>query len=683
MGASESTTLHEFLEGDQEDPIAGKVSRLAEQMTKAAITVKDGGVTATGEVAKLGAKAAVKAAAKTAGTLAEAVAGPIGMVAGALATAILNGIWDIIFPSKTTMVYPAIKDISKALGQELKEDTIAKINGLLSDLRDKLTNDYANSRKISDLADKEARKCLHDKLETLNNRLDGVIGTLMEDRYAKIGLVNFLLLAGLRLALYQEMANVDPNNRDPKFNPAKSHYATPEKGVLAEYARKYADHAEKYWAEVLIDRRKGIVVKNRKTQGGRIDDTLTGGFQQDTNKSVDHLAEEFWERQKKKLEERFCLPEEIIANWRRLIKVPINIPHIPDVSGSKMTLDEFLKGNEKDPIADAASRLAEEMTKEAITVAKAPVGTAASEAVAFIAGPRGKIAGALATKLLSDDWELGALIKLTRVDHVIADIQKALGQDLGDTTERINDLLSILKAKLRNVDEYVHTRKNSDLAKPDDRRHLYDALELLNNELNEGFVILQQDKYAKIGLASFLFLASLRLALCQEMANVDPGNRDPKFNPAKSLRYAAPHMGLVARHARQYANHAETVWLQILEDRRKTIKVTTYSENKGGRIDDELTGGFQQDTNRSVDHLAEEYWERQQKKLEEKFCHPEDIIANWRRLIEVPINISHIPDVPVEDSPDSDSLVQPVGFFNWLSWWFSMRGTQDDHDKSN
>ncbi|XP_035660609.1 uncharacterized protein LOC118405291 isoform X1 [Branchiostoma floridae] len=601
-------TLHAFLREDQKEPIAEVASRLAGEMTKVAIMTKDAGVKAAGEAARNGTEAAIgaiatAAAGTTAGAVAGALAGPVGMVVGAIATAILNGIWNAIFPPDSTEVHASIEEIRNVLRQELHEDTITKINGLLSDLRARLTIDYANSRKTSDLTDKRARQRLHDELEALNSNMDGVIGTLMQKSYAKIGLVNFLLLAGLRLALYQEMANVDPQNEDSQFNPTKSRYAAPEIGVVAEYARRYADHAEKYWKQVQVEYRKSINVTDWRYQGGRIDNNLSGGcgFQQDTNRSARALAEEYWEKQKRKLEEKFCHPEEIIANWRRLIEVPLNVP---DIKGSTMTLDEFLRGNEKDPIADAASRLAEEMTKEAVTVAKDAAGAAASEAfegadtAAVIAGPIGVIAGALATKLLSDDCEWEALIPLTKVDPAIADIQKALGQDLGDTTERINDLLSVLKAKLRNIDDYAHNMKDSDLTKPDDRRHLYGELKSLNNELDEGFVMLQQDKYAKIGLAIFLLLASLRLALYQEMANVDPRNRDQKFNAAKSLRYASPHTGQVAKHARQYAKHAETVWLQVLKDRKKTIKVTTYIGNKGGRVEDELTGDFQQDTNR-------------------------------------------------------------------------------------
>ncbi|XP_078620992.1 uncharacterized protein LOC144887575 [Branchiostoma floridae x Branchiostoma japonicum] len=318
MGAEQSTrAFTDGKNGETENPVAGAASRLTKQLTMAASMVaKDMGV-------KLGGGTAVVA-------VTEVVAGPIGMVAGALATAIVNGISDTIVPKKTEVQY-TMEDIRKALSQALEKDTITKINGLLSDLKSRVEIDYANERKRGNLSDLATRERLHDRLVELNGKLDGLIGTLMENNYAKTGLVLFLLLASLRLALYQEMANVDPLNKDPKFNPAKSHYATPRTGNVAQYAKKYADHAGKWWPLVLKDRRCKIKVKDWGKDGGRIDDELTGDFQKDTKRSANLLEEEYWEKQKKKFEDKFCHPEEIIANWRRLIEVPINIPHIPDV----------------------------------------------------------------------------------------------------------------------------------------------------------------------------------------------------------------------------------------------------------------------------------------------------------------------------------------------------------------
>ncbi|XP_078620978.1 uncharacterized protein LOC144887563 isoform X2 [Branchiostoma floridae x Branchiostoma japonicum] len=223
---------------------------------------KDVATAAASELAKQMTVGAVQA---TAGAV---VVGVGGAVAGAIAQVIFRGLWDTVFPpdSEESSTMDEMKSIVK---QELKQDTLDQINGVLHDLFDMLTKDYTLDKMHSDLTNPTDRERLHDLLTRLNEHLIGVIGTLMQESYAKIGLTSFLLLAGLRLALYQEMANVDPENEDPDFNPARSpRYATPRVGLVAQYAEKYAEHVEEWWPRVLEDRRKAVVAGSAVTSTG-------------------------------------------------------------------------------------------------------------------------------------------------------------------------------------------------------------------------------------------------------------------------------------------------------------------------------------------------------------------------------------------------------------------------------
>ncbi|XP_066270669.1 uncharacterized protein [Branchiostoma lanceolatum] len=183
-----------------------------------------------------------------------------GPVVGGLGQVIFGELWELIFPAAS--LSPTLEDIRCLVQQELKEDVLDQINGVLHDLQDALSINYAVNKRNSDVTNPADRQRLHDYLQGLDQNLTttGVIGTLMQENYAKIGLSCFLLLAGLRIALYQEMAVVDPENKSPDLNPALSpRYATPHTGVVAMYAREYAQHVEQWWPQVIDDRENAIV----------------------------------------------------------------------------------------------------------------------------------------------------------------------------------------------------------------------------------------------------------------------------------------------------------------------------------------------------------------------------------------------------------------------------------------
>ncbi|XP_078667149.1 uncharacterized protein LOC144909000 [Branchiostoma floridae x Branchiostoma belcheri] len=253
-----------------------------------------------------------------------------GAVVGGLGQVIFGELWELIFPAAS--LSPTLEDIRCVVQQELKQDVLDQINGVLHDLQDALSINYAVNKRNSDITNPTDRQRLHDYLQGLDQNLTttGVIGTLMQENYAKIGLSCFLLLAGLRIALYQEMAVVDPENRSPDLNPALSpRYATPHTGVVAMYAREYAQHVEQWWPHVIDDRENAIVFYESYTLApgngalgkklSLFSDRATGLKDQSEG-----LYTEYMKGAIEKLSSRFSNPVGTVLNWKRLIKTPIN-----------------------------------------------------------------------------------------------------------------------------------------------------------------------------------------------------------------------------------------------------------------------------------------------------------------------------------------------------------------------
>ncbi|XP_078573791.1 uncharacterized protein LOC144860469 isoform X2 [Branchiostoma floridae x Branchiostoma japonicum] len=352
MGNGESKPK-ETKDADVIDPAAKAASMLAKQMVRGPVRFQQL-PEATGDTAEETAtvqnktdetkevSAILKSGISVVRTVMGTYGGREGVVAGALTQAIFGDIIDEMFPPKSST--PNTDDMKQLVKQDLTQDTLDKVNGLLHELRDALAMNYATDRRNSDLKDAANRQRLFDYLQDLDTNLttEGVIGTLMQEEYAKVGLSSFLFLAGLRLAIYQEMAVVDPQNEDPDLDPAESRrYAEPETGIVATHAKEYAQHVEKWWPKIVEDRRSAVVCQRSPAHAFGIypeqcwvNDEFTGQDDIFTSSasiiygksSVDVQAEyiEYKEEMVRKLEERFCHPEEIAANWRKLIVTPIN-----------------------------------------------------------------------------------------------------------------------------------------------------------------------------------------------------------------------------------------------------------------------------------------------------------------------------------------------------------------------
>ncbi|CAH1251682.1 Hypp9122 [Branchiostoma lanceolatum] len=334
MGAAESKAKPDADDDVTVDPVCAAAAELAKQMVKGPVKV----IPRTTEEHEIDADVAkVKEATDTLHikedvhtiviTGASQIASKYGGgLVGVIGRIMADELWSAVFPHLTDL---ANGGISHLMEQQLEQGDLDRINGVLHDFEQALRINYADDKRNSNLADPADRQRLHRYLLTLDEHLLGVIGAMMQDRIARTGLPCFLLLAGLRLALYQEMAVVDPENKSPDLNPALSpRYATPHTGVVAMYAREYAQHARKVWAEVVEDRKKKIVLHTSHFWGipflGQqhwFDDAATG---EAGVKCTLDTFKEYEDAEVEKLGKRFCFPDDIAANWEKLVDMPIN-----------------------------------------------------------------------------------------------------------------------------------------------------------------------------------------------------------------------------------------------------------------------------------------------------------------------------------------------------------------------
>jgi len=192
----------------------------------------------------------------------ELASGMLSAVGGAIAGAILEDIFPPGVPNYFDQVYEEMKRI---VGAELQQATIEQVNGAINNIKRDLTTEYKPAKQGKDLNCPEERQFLFHLLQkyetTFLSGPGGMVGILMADNYAKAGFSVFLLGAGLHLALFQEMANVDPSNKgsDGVFrSPLDSSYGRPGTGTVATNAMQYAAFAENIWPQVRADRKAKV-----------------------------------------------------------------------------------------------------------------------------------------------------------------------------------------------------------------------------------------------------------------------------------------------------------------------------------------------------------------------------------------------------------------------------------------
>ncbi|MGV3597453.1 MAG: hypothetical protein ACO1PI_06245 [Bacteroidota bacterium] len=176
---------------------------------------------------------------------------------------IAEAIWDALFPPGVPDYFDEVyKEITKIVDQKVDQSRIDSINGAIANLADKLANEYKPAKSVSNLKLEKDRRRLYDLLQKYDQTFlsgpGGMLGSLQQDQIAKAGFGVFLLGASLQLAIFQEMANIDPYNGDEKNgwkSPLQSSYGMPKTGSVSKMAKNYAEFASKTWVKILDDRK--------------------------------------------------------------------------------------------------------------------------------------------------------------------------------------------------------------------------------------------------------------------------------------------------------------------------------------------------------------------------------------------------------------------------------------------
>lgn len=179
---------------------------------------------------------------------------------------IAEAIWDALFPPGVPDYFDEVyKEITKIVDQKIDQSRIDSINGALANLIDKLANEYKPAKSVSNLSLEKDRRRLYDLLQKYDQTFlsgpGGMLGSLQQDQIAKAGFGVFMLGAALQLAIFQEIANIDPYNGDEKNgwkSPLQSSYGLPKTGSVSKMAKNYAEFAAKTWAKMLEDRKNQV-----------------------------------------------------------------------------------------------------------------------------------------------------------------------------------------------------------------------------------------------------------------------------------------------------------------------------------------------------------------------------------------------------------------------------------------
>ncbi|TXT41660.1 MAG: hypothetical protein FD135_64 [Comamonadaceae bacterium] len=280
-----------------------------------------------------------------------------GVIAGGLASAIINGLFNLIFPDKGDSVFDLyLKGLEKIVRCELAQSVVDQISGTLTSLRNELENVYGPARLSHNLQDPKDRKFLFNQLRQYESTFfigaGGMLGTLQQKNYRMVSFPVFLLGAGMHLSILQEMANLDPSNKATDFNPLQSSYGLPKTGSVAKFAQLYADFAEATWPLIVAERKSHIsyqtrvqpVYRHSVHYGYYVDDLINDERrgeiqyvqQNDKNLNYHYTAghgpddvmkamASYTEARLKELEAGMPERLSVIAAWRKLVDNPLNL----------------------------------------------------------------------------------------------------------------------------------------------------------------------------------------------------------------------------------------------------------------------------------------------------------------------------------------------------------------------
>jgi hypothetical protein len=189
-------------------------------------------------------------------------------LAGGLASSIGGAIgglfWDALFPPGVPGYFD---EVYKEISKRLRQDAAIHIKGALGNIQNAISAEYRPRKATADLSQEDTRKDLFGLLQKYDTAFlsgaDGMMGTLTDPAYAEEAFPIFLLGAGLQLALYQEMAVVDPLRKADKTwpSPLESSYGRPKTGTTALAAARLAGHARETWQNMTGKRAAAITIE--------------------------------------------------------------------------------------------------------------------------------------------------------------------------------------------------------------------------------------------------------------------------------------------------------------------------------------------------------------------------------------------------------------------------------------
>ena len=296
------------------------------------------------------------------GDVGKAFLGPIGALC-------VDAIFDAFFPSgkKPDMFQKISEIVDKVVGQKLQENDIDTINGAMSNVVHSLQHEYYPRRKMVDLSKVEHRQDLMQLLQKYDTTFlagpSGMLALLQQDKYQKAGLAAYISGISLQIAIYQEMATVDPLKVGGKFlSPLESSYGKPQVGTVAKVAKDAATYISGIWPKMKEDRQNQLKLTSWQTchsegrPGGAgmsahtgvttvctnhigvsdpianetygdetIDYDLKDDKFEDLPDSLKELLTSEKERVVKEFTEQMCEPETMVAQLHKLIDKPLNI----------------------------------------------------------------------------------------------------------------------------------------------------------------------------------------------------------------------------------------------------------------------------------------------------------------------------------------------------------------------
>ncbi|MBC8757398.1 hypothetical protein H2O64_22200 [Kordia sp. YSTF-M3] len=246
-----------------------------------------------------------------------------------------------------------------------------------------------------------------------------------------------------------------------------------------------------------------------------------------------------------------------------------NINNENDSANLNTTASQEMKLNSdvKNIASELAGAIAKQMSEDALKDDASDIGMVVGGVIT------GGIASAVVNVLLDIFFPPSGK---SMVDAIGKEVAKIVDDALSKKfIEDMNSATSSVQTSLKT--EYAEARKTDNASLLLDRQNMYNLLNKYDTSFISGDLSLmgeltsQSSKYQESGFPVFLWAASIRLLIYQEMANVDPTNSSKGFNPLKSS-YGIPKTGTVAQNASDYATIVESVWPKILKKRKSFIK---------------------------------------------------------------------------------------------------------------